>query len=314
MNGRRAYEGPGAPVRADRLRGTDVWVRWGAAVLCLACACRSESGDVSQTQPSASRPVVSRAVDDPYVALRALTHRHFTSGIYYKPSEAARADAAFALAPLIVQEVEAEAAEAPACAYIGTVGREAGGETVVEPGRATVYAGRGVVHAKGKEHAQAVYVWAYPPCAEGEPAAWRGVRITLGNDGMPMVWEVLGEGGGARVFYASEALEAAAQAAFGEPLPDRRYAVEPSLADHGDVVVARVLADGPMAMGPWVYLDAAERRVSTLLCRCMPSQVDGFVEELTYDLQPVEAARASMPAWLAADLEDCASLEALRLP
>ena len=50
------------------------------------------------------------------------------------------------------------------------------------------------------------------------------------------------------------------------------------------MVVARVLADGPMAMGPFVYLTEPGLEVTTLLCRCMPAQVDDFFANTYYEL------------------------------
>ncbi|MFH1109147.1 MAG: hypothetical protein V1790_08145 [Planctomycetota bacterium] len=56
-----------------------------------------------------------------------------------------------------------------------------------------------------------------------------------------------------------------------------------------DVVVARLIDDGPAPMGPYVYLNAPPgRAVTTVLCRCSPSQVEAFIETRYYDLVPLE--------------------------
>ena len=56
-----------------------------------------------------------------------------------------------------------------------------------------------------------------------------------------------------------------------------------------DVVVARIIDDGPVPMGPYVYLNALpSRAVTTALCRCSPSQVEAFIETRYYDLRPLE--------------------------
>ena len=55
------------------------------------------------------------------------------------------------------------------------------------------------------------------------------------------------------------------------------------------VVVARVIDDGPVAMGPIVYLSAGARAVSTLICRCMPAQVKTLRTTAAYDLLPLPA-------------------------
>ena len=49
-----------------------------------------------------------------------------------------------------------------------------------------------------------------------------------------------------------------------------------------------VLDDGPVPMGPIVYLEAGTRLVGTIICRCMPSQVDEFTETPYYDLLPLD--------------------------
>jgi hypothetical protein len=83
---------------------------------------------------------------------------------------------------------------------------------------------------------------------------------------------------------------------FGPPLPGRTYSVERSLADAPKVVVARVLDDGPMPMGPMVYLSAGSRNVSTVLCRCMRAQAKNLAGTYTYELTPLPAnAAESVP-------------------
>ena len=52
-----------------------------------------------------------------------------------------------------------------------------------------------------------------------------------------------------------------------------------------DVVVAGIVEDGPIPMGPYVYVDAADQRVTTLLCRCSPSQVDRITDTGYYQLE-----------------------------
>jgi hypothetical protein len=89
--------------------------------------------------------------------------------------------------------------------------------------------------------------------------------------------------------FVSHSLEVAALAEFGKPLPGRRYAIESSVEEAPDVIVARVIDDGPVAMGPIVYLSASTRTVSTLICRCMPAQVRRLVATSTYDLLPFQS-------------------------
>jgi hypothetical protein len=59
-------------------------------------------------------------------------------------------------------------------------------------------------------------------------------------------------------------------------------------------VVARVIDDGPVAMGPFMYLSAATRRVSTLICRCMPAQARKLISTSNYDLLPLQVASTNV--------------------
>ena len=82
--------------------------------------------------------------------------------------------------------------------------------------------------------------------------------------------------------------------AFGDPLPGRRFSIERAADEAPDVVVARIIDDGPVPMGPYVYLNAPpSRAVTTVLCRCSPSQVEAFIETRHYDLLPLETIDSS---------------------
>jgi hypothetical protein len=117
----------------------------------------------------------------------------------------------------------------------------------------------------------------------------QGVRLTLNSVGRPAIWEVLEDSSGAGLVFVSQSLEAAAAARFGKALPGRRFAIERSTQAAPKVVVARVIDDGPVGMGPIVYLSAGTRTVSTLICRCMPAQVKTLRTTAAYDLLPLPA-------------------------
>ena len=118
----------------------------------------------------------------------------------------------------------------------------------------------------------------------------QGIRITLNSAGQPAIWEVLADSSTAKLFFVSQKLEAAAMAQFGKPLPGRRFATERSMEAAPDVIVARVIDDGPVVAGPIVYLSADTRAVSTLICRCMPAQARKLLATGTYDLLPFHFA------------------------
>ncbi len=196
-------------------------------------------------------------------------------------------------APLIVQEVDGGVGPTDPTQFGAIVG-EVGGPRV-DSSRPAVYAGTFTTRINGVDHDQVVYFWRYPSrphepqCVSREG---RGVRITLGSDGFPLVWEALSTATDTRELYVSESLERAAADKFGGPLPGRQYAVERPGDEVRNVVIARVLDDGPVPMGPYVYLNAPpERAITTVLCRCMPSQVREFVETGYYDLVPLETVK-----------------------
>lgn len=128
------------------------------------------------------------------------------------------------------------------------------------------------------------------------PLRLQGIRMTLNSAGQPVVWEVLDDSSGAELIFVSQGLESAAAAEFGKALPGRRYSSERSLAEAPKVVVARIIDDGPVPMGPIIYLTAGTHDVSTLICRCMPSQAKRLRATRMYELAPLDSVsgRAAM--------------------
>jgi hypothetical protein len=118
--------------------------------------------------------------------------------------------------------------------------------------------------------------------------ALQGIRITLNTNGQPVIWEALADNFGAELIFVSQTLEAAALAEHGKPLPGRRYAIERSMKAAPRVIIARVIDDGPVAMGPFVYLSAGTRNVNTLICRCMPAQAKKLLSTSNYELLPLQ--------------------------
>lgn len=123
------------------------------------------------------------------------------------------------------------------------------------------------------------------------------ISITLDKSGSPIIVRVR-EGNstdGSVQYFVTQAVETAARTEFGPPLPGRSYSVEPETdpspiirdPDTNGAVVPRLLAAGPEPSGPWVYVDSADGMVTTVLCRCSPSQVKSFVETHEYELRPL---------------------------
>jgi hypothetical protein len=186
----------------------------------------------------------------------------------------------------------------------------------------------------GATHDVVSFVWFH---ASSEPAADPGgllahiLQIVLDQDGYPMIWTAAGPAPLATVAFAhsrrvfvAESLEKAACAAFGGPLPGRRFCVEgdQTLAPYSSV--SGVIPQGPIPMGPYVYLSAAEFEPVAVLCRCSPSQVEHFSSEDHYELralaeldgQPSQAGRANGSARGSPErfVEDLSPWRSLRLP
>jgi hypothetical protein len=168
----------------------------------------------------------------------------------------------------------------------------------LDQSRPAVYWQADTVQLARRGHLRFSYVWCYSisesygsnrgPGAESG-LALQGIRITLNSAGRPALWEVLADSSRAELIFVSHSLESAALAEFGKPLPGRHYAIECSVEKAPNVIVARVIDDGPVAMGPIVYLSAGTRTVSTLICRCMPVQVKKLLATGTYDLLPFQS-------------------------
>ncbi len=115
----------------------------------------------------------------------------------------------------------------------------------------------------------------------------RGLRVTVGQDGFAAVCEVLQPGSPFRRMFVSKSIEEAARMAHGEPLMGRRFAIESAIDTSPDVLVVGVFDDGPIPMGPYVYLDAA-LDVTAIRCRCSDSLVDTFTDEAVYEFLSIE--------------------------
>jgi hypothetical protein len=248
------------------------WIGLGAWLIGL-CACRTSRLDPGNTP-------FSRA------ALDARLNRVFTNGILYKPKAASAESLASHLAPLFVWELNDVSLRAQAAHPFAAAEREEG-----ETGRAVVYARESTVELQGQPHAQVSYLWSCPDPGRPQLRAVQGIRLTLNSVGQPVIWEVLSEADELGVIFVAESLEGAAKAAYGGPLPGRRYAIESAAVPGKNCWVARLLQDGPMPMGPIVYLQAQPPSLVTVLCRCMPAQVNAVPDTRWYDL--VALTRAS---------------------
>ncbi|MHC1763303.1 MAG: hypothetical protein AB9869_03205 [Verrucomicrobiia bacterium] len=210
-------------------------------------------------------------------------NRPFTNAALFKPHPAPFPSQIHTLAPLVIQEIaRSSPSQEKARGRFGAVNAER-----IDLDRPAVYVQQGEVLISGQAHVQVGYAWCYqlPP---GKPQV-RGMRLTLNSSGEPVLWEPLSPEASEPVFYVAESLERAAAARRGPPLPGRRFSIERSATEQSTVLVARLIDDGPVPMGPMVYVQAEDNMISTILCRCMPAQVSQIVENQFYELLPIES-------------------------
>lgn len=228
------------------------------------------------------------------------TKRSFRFARFNKPADANSESMEYRFAPLIVEELEGMPSTSHSSRFdnlhtpkIGSFRPTIAPDIPVRPD--TVYFFSDMVKINDQKIDQIDFLWWYEKkheCVTGSLQSvvqMRGVRILVGTDGMPILWRALSNGTGIQPFFVAQSLESAAKAQFGDPLPGRKFSIEKK-DENSDVVVARLLDDGPVPMGPYVYVDASlQRGISTMHCRCSESQFDEVVEPvISYKLEPVE--------------------------
>ena len=79
----------------------------------------------------------------------------------------------------------------------------------------------------------------------------------------------------------------------GLPCPGRRYSIQASALNAPAIVVGGLVEDGPIPMGPIVYVESTTNAISTIHCRCTAAQVRIVSETRVYALRPMEDALES---------------------
>lgn len=229
--------------------------------------------------------------------LRSRSLAEFPEAVFVKPRLAGVDEAEADLAPLIVEQVAAS--QTPETRHLfGAVVTRRDGTLEVDWEDRVVYAGTSLQRMGRPEYRQAVFVWAYAPADSTKAIYWRGVRATIGADGFPLAWEILSSDTEERHIFVASSLQRAAVDVFGEPVQDRFFAIERPVGEAPLTVVLRIVEDGPIPMGPYVYLADPSHDVTTLLCRCSPAQIGRFVAEGYYDLVPLDSLDKRAIEWI----------------
>lgn len=228
---------------------------------------------------SCARLQTPQAVEAGPERIRARATNFFDRAILLKPqSESPTA----ALEPLLMLQTDVQTN----AALPGMVA-PAGKGWIVSTTQPAVYTNTGTLMLNGQAHVRHAFIWFYTGKNPGRLKA-QGVAITLDKEGLPMIWEVLEDSSGFSILYVGRSLETGAAAKYGSPLPGRSFAVERAPTEDDRSVVARVLDDGPVPMGPIVQVTAREQDVAAVVCRCMPVQVRELVSTQTYLTLPID--------------------------
>ncbi len=202
--------------------------------------------------------------------------RILASANLFKPRDHRDNEMWSALAPLIVHETTST----DLAGYLVPVDPP----TNSQPNEPTAYVHESNITLHGQTHPQITYVWFYLASDSQELHA-RALRMTLDTSGAPVIWEILGDDDQLVQAFVAQSLESES-AANTEPATHRRHHVEPPVNEHPNLIVPRILADGPVPMGPWVYLDEGRNPI-TVICRCMPSQLDKTIADTYYQIRPL---------------------------
>jgi hypothetical protein len=235
-------------------------------------------------------PSVIVRVDD----LRERAHMRFERALFLKP-EASEVDLPLELAPLFVQDVTSMSDVDVLSSPIGALAGDRLSGFRCDFDRPTVYVSKVSITLRKRKYALLTFGWyhrATPLLPATTPTV---VRLVLDEQELPLFALVhqAKESDQQRctgLFFVSESLEQAAKERFGEPLPGREFAIEREPESDCSPIVVRTFEPGPVPMGPYVYLDQ-HGNVTTLLCRCSPSQMDEVVYTKRYRLEPFERVR-----------------------
>jgi len=260
-----------------------------AGVFACSCGCRTPVFQHAQH-------ITQERRDSAYAKAEA----RFENATLFKPRDELSAPVGPELCPLIVEQQYCSAYDAPRHCGFGSVMVSPNGTPTIDSSFPAVYVNPCTVRLNAIEYSQLEYVWARESHDAKSRIVWRGIRTTFDSEGFPLAWEILDSGHELKLIFVSISLELAAVDRVGGPLPGRRFASETSITMAPDFVVAGTVEDGPIPLGPYVYISARPSVITALLCRCSPSGVDRFIDSRYYDVRPTEELEVlgfELPPW-----------------
>jgi len=202
------------------------------------------------------------------------------------------------LAPLIVQLASSEHESISDEQRFGRVMPSSEGPAVIDSDKPTVYKASRTIGLAGHQYEQSLYVWWYAKGdgisrgrgrgrEGGSELVPRGIIITFDSEGYPMIWEPYPPTDDWRTLYVSSSLERDVAELLPTLVEGRLHAVESDWKKAPRTFVTRVLSDGPMPMGPYVYLRGTDLRITSVTCRCMDSQIGNYAADFRYEIKPL---------------------------
>lgn len=281
---RRAVTGNSVPRVTSRRHGA-LAAALTLTLVSILTGCRSGLSPVPTERPASS--VISGPGQESL---------HFEIADFFKPADgASHENLEMVMAPLIIQEVFSISDEPR---MFGQLAASAVSPPIELP--SALYWHADTIPLRENVLPRLSYFWFYSQPASRssqirQQPVCRGIRITLNTSGQPIIWEILPDSDQTAVLYVAHSLEEAAKAEFGPPLPGRRFSIEAAVEGHPHVSIARLIDDGPVPMGPIVYLLASNSAVGTLICRCMRAQATHLRSTSPYILVPASELES---AWL----------------
>jgi len=241
-------------------------------------------------------PILAAQEATPSTAREAIyenAKRHFAQAIFYKP-EPNEDNLPSELAPLIVQEVAPDPQTHERAMKFGRLSLDQTNQIRIDVDDSTVYVDERSITIRSRTYTERVFaLYLRPKNGSVDAGTMLSIHTVLDADGFPLatlVWDIGFQEPrrkcGFKVFV-SQQLEDRAQSRFGDPLEGCRHSIEKTCSTNCDPVVPTVFPTGPIPMGPYVYLDDGGY-VTTILCRCSPSQMDDVSNTHNYRVAPIE--------------------------
>ena len=263
-----------------------------ALFLFSAHTCAQFNQEVTKQETPKGQPTTPTLED--IARIRSMADLEFKKAIFWKPQNTIGTGLGD-MAILLVEQVEPPALRPP-IGQFGAVVENANGKIEVQESEPTIYFGWAQTKIGGDTYRQITFLWFYPNRAPDSrwPIAWRMVRLTLDKSGALFTAEAIDDLDKWDRFFVSASLEDLTQQLYRVPKPGRKFCLERPVEEAPKAMVVRVMEEGPIPTGPYVYLTWPDREISTLLCRCSPSQAEEFVEDRTYVLRPLQALPSSL--------------------